>query len=140
MNNYIFFGIIGILIIIYLLINIESFTQSDIFVRKSKNLDLLENDTYMNQYPNDIVNIDTVNIYKYNGPKWKNEFDYNNPEILEMERNRNQLLHFIKSFDGNYKTFVNCNNTTYCGGHANRCNASIDCCGGSSCIDGKCSF
>ena len=156
MNNYIFLIAVGLLVIVLLVYTIyntitENFSSddvqdynsdNDIFIRKSINLDLIEDNSYLLTQPNDIVNTNYVNEFKYLGPVWKNEFDYNNSEVLKVEYKRNKMLEHVREFDcGNkYKTFINVNNTTFCGGSANRCNAAVDCCGGASCIDGRCTF
>ena len=156
MNNYIFLIAIGILVIILLAHTIyntisERFSSddeqnynsdNDIFTRKSIDLDLIENNSYLLTNPNNVVNTNSVKEFKYFGPTWKNEFDYNNPEVLKAEYKRDLLLEHIRELncDDKYKTFVNVNNTTFCGGPANRCNSAVDCCGGASCIDGKCAL
>ena len=156
MDNYIFLTIVGVLIVILLSFTVymtitEKFSpegyqnydnSQDIFMRRSIDLDLLEDDTYlMNDY-NFVVNTDNIKEFKYLGPAWKDEFNYSNPEVLKVEYQRDKLLEFIKEFecDSDYKTFPSSNNTTFCGGTANRCNTAGDCCGGKNCFNGKCSF
>jgi hypothetical protein len=156
MKNYIFLISIGIIAIVFLIYTIyntisEKFTsddnnnydyKNDIFMRKSTDLDLLENNSYLYMAPNDVVNTSSVKEFKYTGPTWKNEFNYNNIEVLKAEHKRDSMLEHIRNLecDNKYKTFVNVNNSTFCGGSANKCSAAVDCCGGSSCINEKCTF
>lgn len=155
MNKYVFLIIVGILGIILLIFTIyktitENFTNDnkqnyddsqDIFIRKSRNFDTLENNTYMNDY-NTAVDTSMVSLFEYRGPKWKNEFDYENSVVMQAECQRDKLLEFIRNFehDTDYKTYPSLNNTTFCGGTANRCTTASDCCGGKNCFDSQCSF
>jgi hypothetical protein len=117
-------------------------SNNDIFIRKSIDLDLIENNSYLFRNNNNVVNTSSVKEFKYLGPTWKNEFDYSNSEVLKTEYKRDQLLEHIRDLDytNMYKTHINVNNSTFCGGTSNKCNSAVDCCGGSSCIDGKCAF
>jgi|APCry1669192647_1035423.scaffolds.fasta_scaffold00426_3 hypothetical protein len=150
MEKYILISII-ILIVILIIIyfvhkkmseNFESEQISnynildDLLFRKSKNLDIVEKNAYMDSPVNDIVNTDYLHEFKFLGPAWEGEFMYDNPDEMQMNYRRDKLL---ENFDRS-KTYKMINNSSYCGGYGNKCRVSSDCCGRGNCYNGTCFY
>ena len=106
MEKYILISII-ILIVILIIIyfvhkkmseNFESEQISnynildDLLFRKSKNLDIVEKNAYMDSPVIDIVNTDYLHEFKFLGPAWEGEFMYDNPDEMQMNYRRDKLL------------------------------------------------
>ena len=150
MENYILFSIIilaVILLVIYFIHRTisENFNSNkdynydiigDRLFRKSKNLDIVENNAYMDSPVNDVVNTDFLHEFRFLGSTFPGEFNYDNPVILRTDYQRDKLLEGIDK----YKTFKSVNNSSYCGGYGNKCRVSGDCCGRANCYNGQCDY
>ena len=126
--------IIYIIFLFYFIhiLNTEKFTDVNYYLkslnnRKSINLDLLETNTYLGKTYK--INNNREDTYNYKGPIWKNEFEYDNLEVLKNEDKLNNIIINKKV-----------NNSTYCGGINNKCNTTFDCCNNLHCFSGICVF